>query len=182
MQSRFDNQVKLPDFTSLLNSHHNLSQLGGILVVDAPESLGVVHVCNLDQEPPYWWTDHSILPIQLPSLIQLNKFETNQYFLQNFQCTTIHVFCKICEPEIGFVYFLRVNFCFDFFRTISSSQLLQNMWIIKQTGILLWKNWRKYGSVSYSFSCTNQNWKLDIAMSKKLSSIEFLNKTLKKLK
>ena len=64
----------------------------------------------------------------------------------------IHAFCKICEPEIIFVYFLRVDFCFDFFRTISGSQLLQNTWIIKQTSVLLWKNWRKYGCVSYSFS------------------------------
>jgi hypothetical protein len=33
-------------------------------------------------------------------------------------------------------------------------QLLQNMEIIKQTDILLWKIGRKYGSVSYLFSCT----------------------------
>ena len=34
--------------------------------------------------------------------IQLNEYETDQYFLQNFQCTTmlIHMFCKICEHEI----------------------------------------------------------------------------------
>ena len=91
--------------------------------------------------------------------VQLNKFELDQYFLQNFQCTTmlIHAFCKICKPEIVFVYFLSVNFCFDFFRTISGSQLLQNTWIIKQTGVLLWKNWRKYGCVSYWFSCIMYN-------------------------
>ena len=29
------------------------------------------------------------------------------------------------------------------------------MWIIKQTVLLLWKNWRKY-CVSYLFSCNNQ--------------------------
>ena len=39
-------------------------------------------------------------------------------------------------------------------KTISCSQLLQNTWIIKQTVVLLWKNWRKYWSVSYLFSCT----------------------------
>ena len=33
------------------------------------------------------------------------------------------------------------------------SQLLQNTKIIKQTDVLLWKIWRKYGSVSYLFSC-----------------------------
>ena len=33
---------------------------------------------------------------------QLNEYETDQYFLQNFHCTTslIHAFCKICEHEI----------------------------------------------------------------------------------
>ena len=39
-------------------------------------------------------------------------------------------------------------------KTISFSQLLQNMWIIKQTLVLLWKSLRKYGPVSYLFSCT----------------------------
>ena len=46
--------------------------------------------------------------IHLPFLVQLNKYETDQYFLQLFQSTTtvcliIHVFCKSCEPEIVFV-------------------------------------------------------------------------------
>ena len=44
------------------------------------------------------------------------------------------------------------------FRTISGSQmgsqLLQNVQMIKQTDVLLWKIWRKSGSVSYFFSCT----------------------------
>ena len=44
------------------------------------------------------------------------------------------------------------------FRTISGSQmgsqLLQNMEIVKQTDVLLWKIWRKSGSVSFLFSCT----------------------------
>ena len=41
--------------------------------------------------------------------VQLNKFETDPYFLQNFQCTTMYIsaFCKICElnteHEIVFV-------------------------------------------------------------------------------
>ena len=35
-------------------------------------------------------------------LLQLNKYETDRYFLQNFQCATmlIHEFCKICDHEI----------------------------------------------------------------------------------
>ena len=37
------------------------------------------------------------------------------------------------------------------------SQLLQNTEIIKQTDVLLWKIWRKYGSVFYLFSCNNNN-------------------------
>ena len=34
--------------------------------------------------------------------VQLNKCETDPYFLQNFQCTTmfISVFCKSCEPML----------------------------------------------------------------------------------
>ena len=39
---------------------------------------------------------------------QLNKYETDPYFLQFFQtnttvCLIIHVFCNSCEPEIVFV-------------------------------------------------------------------------------
>ena len=35
-------------------------------------------------------------------VLQLNEYETDMYFLPNFQCRTmlIHAFCKICEPEI----------------------------------------------------------------------------------
>jgi hypothetical protein len=33
--------------------------------------------------------------------VQLNEYETDRYFLQNFQCKTVlHAFCKICEHEI----------------------------------------------------------------------------------
>ena len=51
---------------------------------------------------------HFFFQIHLPFLVQLNKYETDQYFLQLFQSTTtvcliIHVFCKSCEPEIVFV-------------------------------------------------------------------------------
>ena len=82
----------------------------------------------------------------------LNEYDTGWYFLQNFQCTImlIHAFCKICEHEIVFVLICSTG---RTGRTISGSQLLQNTWIIKQTVIFLWKYWRKYGSVWYSFSC-----------------------------
>ena len=46
---------------------------------------------------------------KLEILVQLNKCETDPYFLQNFQCTTMFIsaFCKICElnteREIVFV-------------------------------------------------------------------------------
>ena len=43
-------------------------------------------------------------------------------------------------------------------RTISGSQLLQNTWIIKQTVVLVGKFWRKYQSVSYLFSSTQNMW------------------------
>ena len=45
----------------------------------------------------------------MPTTLQLNKCETDPYFLQNFQCTTMFIsaFCKICElnteREIVFV-------------------------------------------------------------------------------
>ena len=73
------------------------------------------------------------------SLIQLNKYETDLYFLQNFQCKTIHAFCKICKHEIVFVLICSTG---RTRRTISGSQLLQNTWIIKQTVVLLWKYWK----------------------------------------
>ena len=43
-------------------------------------------------------------------------------------------------------------FCFDLHscRTISCSQILQNGWI---NIVVHWKFWKKYQSVSYSFSC-----------------------------
>ena len=70
-------------------------------------------------------------------------YETNPCFLQNFQsdqtvCLIIHVFCKGYEREIFFVLIYRTG------RTISGLQLLQ------KTNFFF----GKYGSVSYSFSCT----------------------------
>ena len=93
----------------------------------------------------------------LEYLIQLNEYETDPCFLQNFQsnttiCLIIHVFCKSCEPDIVLAV-LQIKT-----KTISRSQTLQKVWIIKQTVVLLWRFLRKYGSVSYLFSC-NCFWK-----------------------
>ena len=46
--------------------------------------------------------------LRLQAEVQLNKDETDPYFIQLFQgnttvCLIIHVFCKSCEPEIVFV-------------------------------------------------------------------------------
>ena len=82
----------------------------------------------------------------LSVLLQLNKYETDPYFLKNFQsnmtvCLIIHVFCKNCEPDIVLAV-LQIKT-----KTISSSvfssqmglQLLQNAEINKQTDVRLWK-------------------------------------------
>ena len=57
---------------------------------------------------------HFFFQVHLPFLVQLNKYETDQYFLQLFQSTTtvcliIHVFCKSCEPEIVFVLIFTIS-------------------------------------------------------------------------
>ena len=55
---------------------------------------------NVTKEPKY--------------VVQLNKFETDPYLLQNFQCMTMFIsaFCKICElnteGEIVFALILKV--------------------------------------------------------------------------
>ena len=100
-------------------------------------------------DPPFESPGMSLHSI---TYVQLNKYETDLYFLQNFQsnttaCSIIQVFCKNYKREIVFVLICRTA------RTISGSQLLQNKRIIKQTVLLLWKFWRKYGSISYPFSC-----------------------------
>ena len=51
-----------------------------------------------------WCTKH----VKQKDWIQLNKYGTDQYFLQLFQsnttvCLIIHVFCKSCDHEIVFV-------------------------------------------------------------------------------
>ena len=66
-------------------------------------------------------------------VLQLNEYKTDQYFLQNFQCTTmlIYAFCKIWERGIVFVSMFLV-FIMVMFRAISASQILQkNHYILK---------------------------------------------------
>ena len=94
--------------------------------------------------------------------VQLNKCKTDIFF-------------KISDSQqclfLSFVRYLNWTWnCFLFWFSkwynagvISGSQmslqLLQNTEIIKQTEILLWKIWRKYGSVLYLFSCKeSQMW------------------------
>ena len=50
--------------------------------------------------PYFFWQFFGCLAIFWK--IQLNEYETDQYFLQNFQFTTIliHSFCKICDHKI----------------------------------------------------------------------------------
>ena len=52
-------------------------------------------------------------------IVQLNKYETDPYFLQNFQsnttvCMIIHMACKIYVPEIVFVLIFRMANNFRF--------------------------------------------------------------------
>ena len=57
--------------------------------------------------------------------VQLNEYETDPHFLQNFEsnttvCFIIHMFCESCEPEIVLAV-LQIKT-----KTISRSQTLQN--------------------------------------------------------
>jgi hypothetical protein len=62
-------------------------------------------------------------------MIQLNKYDRDQYFHHNFQCMTmlIYAFCKSCEPEsepeIVFVTKIKTK---TFSGSVSGSQFLQN--------------------------------------------------------
>ena len=55
-----------------------------------------------------WQFDDCLIINRQLLYVQLNKYETDPYFLQLFQsnttfCLIIHVFCKSCEHEIVFV-------------------------------------------------------------------------------
>jgi hypothetical protein len=49
-----------------------------------------------------WKLLDGIPKIIVGETVQLNKYETDRYFLQNFQCKTMLIprLCKICEHEI----------------------------------------------------------------------------------
>ena len=72
----------------------------------------------------------------------LNKWETDWHFLQNFQCTTIliYAFCKICEREFIFVYFCGSFFVLMFLEQFQfhSSYKTSKSW---NKLVLIWKNW-----------------------------------------
>ena len=54
--------MKLLEFSPIfLNSHHNLAQVGGKLIIDATEALGASHIRDLDQGLLYRWMEHSFL-------------------------------------------------------------------------------------------------------------------------
>ena len=106
---------------------------------------------NFSQTKTYNTLDHLNCKV---TFIQLNKQKTAQYFLQNFQYSTmwIYTFCKICEHKCKHDIVLvlvtkKKNQAPTSIR--KSSKHLNNL----TNCILIWKNWRKYGSVSYSFSC-----------------------------
>ena len=61
----------------------------------------------------------------------------------------IYVFCTNCKREIVFVLICRTS------RTISVWQLLITTLKSRKKCVKFWLNWRNYGSVLYSFSCTN---------------------------
>ena len=92
-------------------------------------------------------SDSVVLALKKKNLLQLNKCETDPYFLQNFQCTTMFIsaFCKICDLNtdcvIVFV-LISVDSQGDITGVISGSQmgsqLLQNTEIIKQIYVFLW--------------------------------------------
>ena len=78
-------------------------------------------------------------------------------FLFWFSCKVIRI---VSAETILWSQYIQVRKLFKGGNTVGvisgshmCSQLLQNREIIKQSDILLWKIWRKYGSVSYLFSC-----------------------------
>ena len=65
--------------------------------------LSCLFIADQDRVNILGWISSKVILFQL--LVQLNKFETDPHFLQNFQsnktvCLIIHVFCKSCEPVI----------------------------------------------------------------------------------
>jgi hypothetical protein len=98
--------------------------------------------------------------------IQLNARQIHIFFkISNVQQRLLPHFVKFVNWTLNvklFLLWFSSRYNTD---VISSSQmglqLLKNTEIIKQTDILLWKIWRKYGSVSYFFSCTIYKFQLE---------------------
>ena len=101
----------------------------------------------------------SILPLlsEVPhngQKIQLNEYETAPYFIQLSQnltldCLLISVFLPVfawCDHKI--VLFWSAEQFYD-----DVIQKLVKTKINKQSDVMFWLNWIKYGAVSYSLSC-----------------------------
>ena len=100
--------------------------------------------------------------------VQLNKFETGPYFLQDFQCRTMFIstYCKICElntelesePEIvqkKLQLTFRLTPLKSAEKTLSHSVLSSEILQYVEINIVMhWKFCRKYRPVSHLFSCT----------------------------
>ena len=97
-------------------------------------------------------------------LVQLNKYETAPYFLQLSQNMTSDCFFTfVFSPQI---YLSCTKNCFILmFRTIfwaTQVNSRENTWVNKQSLVMFRLNWRKYGSVSHSLSCSNVLHLLDL--------------------
>ena len=85
-----------------LSLHHFYNLEGGVVQMNALRK-------NKESNRTYFLRQRLIFRIIYLRVLQLNKCETDPYFLQNFQCTTMFIspFCKICElnteREIVFV-------------------------------------------------------------------------------
>ena len=101
---------KLPDW---LYDFHGLSHL---LFTEIKQAISLILV---------WLTKLNVTLIQ-NDLLQLNKYKTDPYFLQDFQsntmvCLIIHAFCKVYKCEIVFILICRTG------RTILGSQLVHDI-------------------------------------------------------
>ena len=91
----------------------------------------------------------------LKTKVQLNEYEKAPYFIQLSQnmtsdCLLICVFTCFYQ----FLHDVTMKlFCFDLENSFMITSC-KNREINKQSDVKFWLNWRKYGTVSYSFSCT----------------------------
>ena len=127
----------------------------------------LINPCNnLIYEISEWNSTQNLLRSLCISL-QLNEYEADPYFLQLSQnmatnCLVTFIFSHV----LTWIYLFCVKNCSVLmFRTIfgakevNSGKNRENTKVNKQSHVIFWLNWRKYGAVSYSFSCTCQ-WQL----------------------